>query len=174
MFATAFAGKVQGEVAALVNLRLPLLFTDAGVAVEGDSSGVFLIGGGGNGSEAGEGVGGREPEGVGRQEAVFTQGVGAAVALFAPVGVLLQQRGQVVAGEVQAVWRQVVEKRRGVVVEERQVVFEALRGLSVADLPVERAVHDFFAVVQAGVLAVAGAAGVGEVEFAARQDADAA
>ena len=93
--------------------------------------------------------------------------------MFAPVGVLLQQRGQVVAGKVQAVWRQVVEQRRGVVVEERQVVFEALRGLSVADLPVERAIDDFFAVVQAGVLAVAGAAGVGEVEFAARQDADA-
>ena len=119
LFAAAFAGKVQGEVAALVYLRLPLLFARAGVAAEGNGGGVFFMGRGGNGGEAGEGVGGREPEGVGRQEAVFAQGVGAAVALFAPVGVLFEQRGQVVAGEVQAVWRQVVEKRRGVVVEER-------------------------------------------------------
>ena len=86
---------------------------------------------------------------------------------------LFEQRGQVVAGKVQAVWRQVVEKRRGVVVEERQVVFEALRCLAVADLPVEGAVHDFFAVVQAGVLAVTGAPGVGKVQLAARQYADA-
>ena len=58
LFAAAFAGKVQGEVAALVNLRLPLLFARAGVAAEGNGGGVFLIGGGGNGGEAGEGVGG--------------------------------------------------------------------------------------------------------------------
>ena len=79
---------------------------------------------------------------------------------------------EVVAGDVAAVRGQVVEEGRGFVVEKRQVVFEALRGLAVADLPVERAVGDFFAVVQAGVLAVADATGVGEVDFAARQDAD--
>ena len=86
---------------------------------------------------------------------------------------LLQQRGQVVAGELLAVARQVVEKGCGVVVEKRQVVFEALRRLAVADLPVERAIDDFLAVMQTGVLPVAGAAGVGEVQLAARQDADA-
>ena len=71
LFAAAFAGKVQGEVAAPVNLRLPLLFTGAGVAAEGDGGGVFLIGGGGNGGEAGEGFVWRQPQGVRRQEAVF-------------------------------------------------------------------------------------------------------
>ena len=43
LFAAAFAGEVQGEIAALVNLRLPLLFAGAGVAAKGNGGGAFFI-----------------------------------------------------------------------------------------------------------------------------------
>ena len=43
LFAAAFAGEVQGEIAALVNLRLPLLFAGACVAAKGNGGGAFFI-----------------------------------------------------------------------------------------------------------------------------------
>ena len=43
LFAAAFAGEVQGEIAALVNLRLPLLFAGACIAAKGNGGGAFFI-----------------------------------------------------------------------------------------------------------------------------------
>ena len=172
LFAHAVRRVVDGDVVAVFGEGKPRFFAFGGAAVDVNGRGFFGVGMGGDARESGKDFVRLQPQRGRRQELVFAQRVGALVAFFAPGGMLGEGVCEVIAGDVAAVRGQVVEEGRGFVVEKWQVVFEALRGLAVADLPVERAVGDFFAVVQAGVLAVADAASIGEVDFAARQDAD--